>query len=73
MGLFPDLSSARVAQATMGKKKPDKPLGWGRPRGQVVKFAHSVSVAQGFAGSDPGCRHDTAHQAMLRRHPTCHN
>ena len=25
----------------------------------------SASVAQGFAGSDPGRRHGTAHQAML--------
>uniref|UniRef100_A0A8C4LYD3 Dedicator of cytokinesis 11 n=1 Tax=Equus asinus asinus TaxID=83772 RepID=A0A8C4LYD3_EQUAS len=30
-------------------------------------FASSASVAQGFAGSDPGRRHGTAHQAMLRR------
>ena len=26
----------------------------GQPCGQVVKFAHSALVAQGFAGSDPG-------------------
>ena len=45
----------------------------GRPRGRVVKFAHSASAAQGFAGSDPGRRHDTAHQTVLRWHPTCHN
>ena len=30
-------------------------------------------VAQDLAGSDPGCRHGTTHQAMLRQHPTCHN
>ena len=29
--------------------------------------------AQGFSGSDSGRRHGTAHQAMLRQHPTCHN
>ena len=45
--------------------------GW--PCGQVVKFAHSTSAAQGFTGSDPGHGHGTAHQATLRRHPTCHN
>ena len=30
----------------------------------------SALVAQGFAGSDPGCGPSTAHQAMLRRRPT---
>ena len=38
--------------------------------GQVVKFARSASAAQGFAGSDPGCEHGAAHQAMLRQRPT---
>ena len=50
-----------------------KMLTWGRPRGQVVKFARSTSAAQGFAGSDPERGHGTAHQAMLRWGPTCHN
>ena len=50
-----------------------KMAGWGRTCGQVVKFVRSALVAQGFTGSDPGRRHGTAHQAMLRRHPTCHN
>ena len=45
----------------------------GLAHGQVAKFAHSASAAQGFEGSDPGCGHGTAHQAMLRWHPTCHN
>ena len=45
----------------------------GRPQGQVVKIARSASTAQGFSGSDPGCGHGTALQAMLRWHPTCHN
>ena len=35
------------------------------PCGRVVKFAHSALAAQGFTGSDPGCGHGTAHQAML--------
>ena len=39
----------------------------------MVKFTCSASVAQGFAGSDPGRRHSTAHQAMMRWQPTCHN
>ena len=50
-----------------------KMIGWGQPRGRVVKFARSLSVAQGFAGSNGGCGHGTAHQAMLRQHPTCQN
>ena len=37
------------------------------------QFTRSASAAQGFTGSDPGCRHGIAHQAMLRWHPTCHN
>ena len=45
--------------------------GW--PSGQAVKFAGLTLVAQGFAGSDPGHRPSTAHQAMLRWCPTEHN
>ena len=45
----------------------------GRPHGRVVKFALSASAAWGFASSDRGCGHGTAHQATLRRGPTCHN
>ena len=40
------------------------------PRGPVIKFAHSASAAQGFASSDPGRGHGTAHQIMLRQRPT---
>ena len=36
----------------------------------MIEFAHSALAARGFASSDPGRRHGTAHQAMLRRHPT---
>ena len=39
--------------------------GW--PYGQVVKFTHSASAAQGFISLDPGRGHGTIHQAMLRR------
>lgn len=42
----------------------------GRPQGQVVKFPPSASLAQDFAGSDPGCGRGAAHQAMLRQRPT---
>ena len=41
--------------------------------GSVVKFTWLALAAQGFAGSDPGCRHGTTGQAMLRWHPTCRN
>ena len=44
-----------------------------RLHGRVVKFACFALAAQGFAGSDPGCGPRTAHQAMLRWHPTQHN
>ena len=37
---------------------------WGWPRGGVVKFMCSLSVAQGFTGSDPGHGCGTAHQAI---------
>ena len=43
--------------------------GGGRPHGQLVKFARSASLAQGFTGSDPGRVHGTAHQVMLRQCP----
>ena len=45
----------------------------GRPQGRVVKFLCPASAAQGFASSDPGHGHGTAHQAMLSRRPACHN
>ena len=45
----------------------------GQPHGGVVKFMRSTLAAQGFAGSDPGHGHGTAHQAVLRQHPKCHN
>ena len=52
---------------TWKRKKENKD---GLPHDQVVKFMHSDSVAQGFTGSDPGHRHGTTHQAMLKQHPT---
>ena len=36
-------------------------------------LAGSTSAAQCSASSDPGHGHGTAHQAMLRWHPTQHN
>ena len=47
-----------------------KTLFRGRPCSRVVKFVLSTSAAQGFASSDPGRGHGTAHQAMLRGRPT---
>ena len=43
---------------------------WGQPHGRVVKFVCFALAAQGFTSLDPGQGHGTAHQAMLRRHPT---
>ena len=45
----------------------------GKHHGRVVKFAHSAWAAQGFTGSNPGHGCGTAHQAMLKQRPTCHN
>ena len=42
--------------------------GWAR--GGVVKSMHSAVAAQGFMGSDPGCRHGIARQIMFRQRPT---
>ena len=50
-------------------KSISKNMGWSRPCGPVVRFAHSALVAQGFAGLDPGHRRVTTHQAMLRQNP----
>ena len=45
----------------------------GRLCGRVVEFTHSALAAQDFTSSNSGRRHDTAHQAMLRRRPMCRN
>ena len=63
-----------VAETSEGLKVfQTKNWRWGRLHGWVVGFAHSASVAQGFAGSNPGRGHGTAHWAMLGWHATCHN
>ena len=36
----------------------------------MVKFRHSASVAQDFAGSDPGHGPGITHHAILTWHPT---
>ena len=44
--------------------------------GPVAKWLSSrtpLQAAQCFIGSNPGCRHATAHQTTLRQCPTCHN
>ena len=70
-------STVRIYNYVLGgfgeKKQRKKNIGWGQPCGRGVKFARSTLVAQGFAGSDPACRHGTAHQATSRWRPTCHN
>ena len=45
----------------------------GQPRGQVVKYTHSASAAQGSLVRILGADMAPAHQAMLWWHPTCHN
>ena len=47
-----------------------EPQYWGWLHGRVIKFTRSAAAAQ---GSDPGCRHGTARQAMLRQRSTSHN
>ena len=64
-------SLMELAHLVVEARKILIPEGW--RRGRVVKFTCSASVAQRFAGSNPGHRHGTAHQAMLRQHPTHHN
>ena len=44
--------------------------------GPVAEWLSSrapLQAAQCFVGSNPGRGHGTAHQTMLRQHPTCHN
>ena len=44
--------------------------GW--PHGRVVKFMHSTSSAQGFAGSDPGMwtwQHSSSHAEVASHMP----
>ena len=44
--------------------------------GPVAEWLNScapLKAAQCFLGSDPGHGYGTAHHALLRQHPTCHN
>ena len=66
--LWLHLASKHILFGTSCLKK-----NWGQPCCPVVKFTSSDSVAQGFTGLNPGHGHGTAHQAMLRQCPTCHN
>ena len=43
------------------------------PMDQWLSSHAPLQAAQCFIGSNPGWGHDSAHQAMLRKHPTCHN
>src|SRR3712207_9052226 len=47
-----------------------KKISWGQPRGVLVKFMCSASVAWGSLVWIPGAHLHTAHQAMLWQHPT---
>ena len=64
------MSNINICKKNKVRKKKNQ-SGW--LNGQAVKFTHSALAAQSFAGLDAGCRHGTAHEAMLRQHPTCHN
>ena len=60
----------KIHENMLWKKNPliniyEKNPGAG-PRAGVLQFPRSASAAQGFASSDPGCRPNTTHQAMLR-------
>ena len=66
--LFPSERSA--TQVVVSNLKAQLGSTRGPPHGRVVKFVCSTLVAQGFPGWDPGHRHGTAHQAMLRQRPT---
>ena len=72
-GAEPLILNLRGHTEDWDQKTSSKLVVGGWPRGRVVKFMCSTLVAQGFTGSDPGCRHSTAHQAMLRQHPTQDN
>ena len=65
--------SQEAQQKAKDSKNTRKKITGGWPCGRVAKFMHSASAAQGFTRSDPGRGHGTAHQAMLRQRPTCHN
>ena len=63
-GKVDDADGEGIVEPLSGQEGPYG--GW-RP-GQVVQvvgFVPSTSVAQGFAVSDPGCGHCTAHRAIL--------
>ena len=43
------------------------------PVAEWLSLRAPLQAAQGFVGSNPGRGHGTAHQTMLRQHPTYHN
>ena len=45
----------------------------GHPVAEWLSSRAPLQAAQCFVGSNPGRGHSTAHQTMLRQHPTCHN
>ena len=62
-----------VPEVLANAMRQGKEIEGGWPPGQVVKFVHSTSATQGFAGSDPGCGPCTTHQVMLWWRPTEQN
>ena len=73
-GCSPESSFAAISLASILRSlRSFKNQPWGQARGQVVKFVCSALAAQGFVSLNLGHGHGTAHQAMLRWRPTCHN
>ena len=61
-----------VKEVEAGKIFKNKFPGAG-PVAEWLSSCTPLQVAQCFIGSNPGCRHGTAHQTTLRWRPTCHN
>ena len=66
-----NMVNGKLASFAILESKYKKSDNGGWPHGRVVKFLRSTAVAQCFVGSNPGRGHGTAHQATLRRCPTC--
>ena len=75
MGMMPafieiTFSRKEDRQQTSKERKEVKDNCWGQPGGIFVKFTCSASAAWGSWVPIPGVVLCTAHQAMLRWHPT---
>ena len=64
--------NSRKVTNTLISNTKDCFLGAG-PMAEWLSSRAPLQAAQCFVGSNPGRRHGTAHQTMLRRRPTCDN